>query len=136
MTNITLAMDYMIKAKKRLRILDVLFEESDFPDVVRESQEIVELAQKAMLRQIGIDPPKWHDVGGIILENKNFFPDEIQTHLKDIAQISKWLRKEREIAFYGSVDFIPMVEYDIEIAQKAMNDAKKVVEVALMVVKI
>jgi HEPN domain-containing protein len=40
--------------------------EDDYSDVVREAQEIVELALKGMLRQIGIEPPKWHDVGQLI----------------------------------------------------------------------
>jgi Fe2+ or Zn2+ uptake regulation protein len=48
MTNISLAQSYLVKATKRLRILDVLLEEDDHSDVVREAQEIVELAQKAM----------------------------------------------------------------------------------------
>jgi HEPN domain-containing protein len=58
MTNISLAKSYMIKALNRLDILDILFQKKGYSNVVREAQEIVELAQKAMLRQIGIDPPK------------------------------------------------------------------------------
>ena len=57
MTNDQLAKSYLVKAQKRLRILDVLLEEEDYSDVVREAQEVVELAQKAMLRGVGIDPP-------------------------------------------------------------------------------
>lgn len=66
MTNTSLAQSYLIKCKKRLRALRVLFEEKGYSDVVRESQEVVELALKGILRQIGIEPPKWHDVGGIL----------------------------------------------------------------------
>jgi HEPN domain-containing protein len=136
MTNITLSMDYLIKAKKRLKILEYLFDDGDYPDVVRISQEIVELALKAILRQVGIDPPKWHDVGGVLLENTNLFSQDLIIDWIELANISKWLRKEREIAFYGAVDFIPMLEYDENIAKKAMEDAKKVVESALKLVKI
>lgn len=60
MTNHTLAQSYLIKATKRLRILDVLMEEAAYSDVVREAQEIVELALKGILRQVGIEPPKQH----------------------------------------------------------------------------
>lgn len=56
MTNISLAVSYLIKARKRLRVLRVLLDEGDFSDVVREAQEIVELALKGMLRQIGVEP--------------------------------------------------------------------------------
>jgi HEPN domain-containing protein len=34
-------------------------------DVVRESQEIVELGLKGLLRVSGLDPPKEHDVKGV-----------------------------------------------------------------------
>jgi len=66
LTNIDLAQSYLLKASSRLKILDVLLAEADYSDVIREAQEVVELATKAMLRRAGIDPPKWHDVGSII----------------------------------------------------------------------
>lgn len=134
MTNIDLARDYMIKALKRQKLLDFLFKEDDFSDVVREAQEIVELSQKAMLRQVGIDPPKWHDVGMIIIEHKEKFPEEVRESLNEIAEISRWLRKEREMAFYGDIDFIPSEEYTREDALKAIDGARKVIEVASKVV--
>lgn len=133
MTNIELSKSYIIKASKRLAILNVLFESEDYSDVVREAQEIVELAQKAMLRQIGIDPPKWHDVGELLLKYKERFPSEIHDTLKELSEISRWLREERESAFYGDIDFIPTEEYTQEDALKAIEGAKKVVEVALVV---
>ncbi|RME64740.1 MAG: HEPN domain-containing protein [Nitrospirae bacterium] len=91
MTNISLAQSYIIKARKRLKILPVLLEEEDYSDVFREAQEIVELALKAMLRQVGIDPPKWHDVGSVLVENESLFPPGIKEHLETLARISKWL---------------------------------------------
>jgi HEPN domain-containing protein len=63
MTNVSLALSYLIKARKRLKILPVLLDEAAYSDVVREAQEIVELALKGMLRQVGIEPPKWHGCG-------------------------------------------------------------------------
>ena len=63
MTNGTLAASYILKARKRLKALDVLFAEEAYSDVVREAQEIVELALKGALRAIGVEPPKIHDVG-------------------------------------------------------------------------
>lgn len=134
MTNINLARDYMLKALTRLEVLEIYLKKDDYSDVIREAQEIVELSQKAMLRQIGIDPPKWHDVGIIILEHKDKFPEEIQGQLPEIAEISKWLRRERELAFYGDTDFIPSEEYTEEDALRALQGAKRVVEVAKKVV--
>ncbi|MFN3739443.1 MAG: HEPN domain-containing protein [Thermodesulfovibrionales bacterium] len=134
MTNVNLARHYIIKAQTRLEVLEAYLKKEDYPDVIREAQEIVELAQKAMLRQVGIDPPKWHDVGIIILEHKDKFSEEIQDELPEIAEISRWLRRERELAFYGDTDFIPSEEYTQEDALKAFYGAKKVVEVAKKVV--
>ncbi len=44
-----------------------------YSDVVREAQELVELALKGMLRAVGIDPPKVHEVGGALLSNRDRF---------------------------------------------------------------
>lgn len=134
MTNSTLAQSYLWKATKRLKILPVLFDESAWSDVVREAQEIVELSLKGMLRQVGIDPPKWHDVGRMLLEYANRFPEAVAQQLERMAAISAWLRKEREFSFYGDIDFIPTEEYTEADAMRAMEDARLVVSVATTVI--
>ncbi|MHB8926681.1 MAG: HEPN domain-containing protein [Bacillota bacterium] len=136
MTNLTLAQSYLVKAQKRLRVLDVLLKEQAYSDVIREAQELVELALKAMLRQVGIDPPKQHDVGGLLLDFRDRFEAEVAAQTERLASVSKWLRKERELAFYGDVDFIPTSEYGPEDAQKAIEDARFVVQIAAQVVKL
>lgn len=135
MKNITLAESYLLKAKKRLRILDVLMEEESYSDVVREAQEIVELALKGILRHIGIEPPKQHDVGGLLLEYRDRLPQEVENSAQTLAQISKWLRKEREFAFYGDIDFIPSLEYSREDGERARHDARFVVTMAEQVIE-
>jgi len=129
-TNTSLAQSYLIKAQKRLKILKVLFEEDDYSDVIREAQEIVELALKGMLRNAGIEPPKWHDVGSALMEYRSRFPESIQKDIPPLADVSSWLRKEREFSFYGDIDFIPTEEYDSDDANRAMEDARFVVSVA------
>lgn len=123
MTVDELARAYVTKASKRRRVLEVLLEEEAYSDVVREAQELVELALKGMLRFVGIDPPKWHDVGPILKEQERLFPEWIKGHIGQLADISRWLRKEREFAFYGDVDFIPTEEYAREDAERAIQDA-------------
>lgn len=54
MTYEDLARSYIHKASKRRRVLVVLAEEQAYSDVVREAQELVELALKGVLRYIGI----------------------------------------------------------------------------------
>ncbi len=55
MTQDELARSYFVKASKRRRVLEVLLEETAYSDVVREAQELVELALKGMLRKVGVD---------------------------------------------------------------------------------
>lgn len=135
MKNLSLAKSYLGKAQKRLKILDILLDEEDYSDVIREAQEIVELALKGMLRQIGIEPPKWHDVGQLILEYQTRFPDEVSAQAEKLAGISAWLRKEREFSFYGDIDFIPTEQYSKEDAQRAIDDAKFAVQMSALTVK-
>jgi HEPN domain-containing protein len=135
MKNVSLARSYLDKTQKRVKILSVLLEESAYSDVIRESQEIVELALKGMLRQIGIEPPKWHDVGPLILEYRTRFPGEVSSQAEKLAEISAWLRKEREFAFYGDIDFIPTERYSKADAQRAMDDATFTIGMAELTIK-
>lgn len=130
MTATSLAQSYLVKATKRLKILPVLLAEQAFSDVVREAQEIVELALKGMLRQVGVEPPKWHDVGSILLEFDERFPPEVHQRLHELAEISARLRKEREFSFYGDIDFIPTERYGHGEAEQAMADAELAARVA------
>ena len=58
MRNLDLAEDHVRRAEIRLKALDVLFEHQSWADVVRESQEVVELALKGLLRAFGVEPPR------------------------------------------------------------------------------
>lgn len=134
MTSITLAQSYLLKATKRLPTLDVLLDGQAFSDVVRESQEIVELALKGMLRHVGVEPPKQHDVGALLIQHANRFPPGMQADLPPLADASKWLRKEREFSFYGEDDFVPTEEYSKDDALRAMSAAQDAVAAATRVI--
>jgi HEPN domain-containing protein len=134
-TNTSLAQSYLVKAKARLKMLAVLLEEAAYSDVVREAQEIVELALKGMLRQVGVEPPKWHDVGRLLEEHAGRFPAEVSAQVSRLAEISAWLRREREFSFYGDIDFIPTEQYGPAEAARAIEDARHVVSVAEKVIR-
>ena len=55
----------------------------------------------------------------IILDHQDRFLVDFHEMLSRIAQISKALRKERELSFYGDIDFIPTEEYSLEDAVQA-----------------
>ena len=59
---------------------------------------------KASLRLVGVEPPKWHDVGTILKQEKERFPDWFKKEIDELASISRMLRKERETAMYGDTE--------------------------------
>ena len=124
MTTNDLAVGYHRKCLDRLAALEVLHAREAFSDVVRESQELVELALKGMLRWAGIDPPKIHDVGDLLLQFADRFQGLSAEELADLARASSELRCEREFSFYGDIDFIPTDEYDAEDADTAIDQAR------------
>lgn len=130
MTSRSLAEAYLRKAEARVEVLDLLRRRGAFSDVVREAQELVELALKGMLRAVGVEPPRIHDVGSLLIEHREKFTAHIRQDLDRAAVISKRLRKERELAFYGDVDFIPTEEYTLDDATRAEADARWVVDLA------
>jgi len=88
-----------------------------------------------MLRDVGVDPPKWHDVGPILIEQAERFPDTTRAQLTELARISAWLRKEREFSFYGGVDLIPTEQYSVQDADRAIDDAKYALEAAKQLIE-
>jgi len=72
-----------------------------YADVVRESQEIFELILKGVIRYIGVEPPKRHDVGQVLKEHKDRLPEYWQDVVKEAVEISRDFMEERSHAFYG-----------------------------------
>jgi HEPN domain-containing protein len=97
---------------------------------VGEAQELAELALKGVLRAIGIEPPKFHDVGGLLIEHGAKIPESVRDRLPRAAEISKRLRRERELAFYGDIDFIRTEEYSAADSERAYDEAAWVVVLA------
>jgi len=128
MRNRDLSLDYVKRAEARLLALDVLFGAESWADVVRESQEVVELALKALLRTAGIDPPRIHDVGEVLLAERARIPAALDADLDRLADASRRLRRDRELAFYGAEDFTPSAFYKRADADAARAAARMVVQ--------
>lgn len=127
MRNKELAFDYVRRAGVRLRALEVLHDAESWADVVRESQEIVELALKGLLRAYGIEPPRIHDVSALLLAERERLPVPLHAKLASLAAISRDLRRDRELAFYGAEDLTPGDFYAREDAERAKTAAAEVV---------
>jgi HEPN domain-containing protein len=96
--------------------------------VVRESQEVVELALWSLLRFSLIEVPRVHDVGQILHAESDRLPEMIRPHIDELAATSRSLRRDRELAFYGSEDLTPSDFYQRSDAEQARAGARRVVE--------
>lgn len=123
MTNPALVRDYLSRAQNRLAALGVFFERRGYADIVRLSQECVELALKSLVRSAGIEPPRDHDVGRVLLEHSERFPESVRADLPRLAEISHNMRRDRELAFYGLEDLTPLEFYGQKHAEAAQLDA-------------
>ena len=127
-TSSELALDYLKRSRARLKALDVLFEEESWADVVRESQEVVELALKGLLLACGVEPPRVHDVSEILLAERARLPALPSADFDQLANASRELRRDRELAFYGAADLTPSGFYSRSDAQAARLSARQTVE--------
>jgi hypothetical protein len=128
MPNRDLAADYVRRAGARLRALDVLFDQDSWADVVREAQEVVELALKGLLRASGVEPPRIHDVADVLLAEQARLPEGVRGDLTRLAGLSRDLRRDRELAFDGAEDVTPSDFYRHADAVSARDAARFVVE--------
>jgi HEPN domain-containing protein len=129
MTNDDLAHDYLHRSAIRLKAIQVLYDERSWADVVRECQEVVELCLKARLRMHGISFPRTHDVSQVLVQESARFPASIQAKIPFLATTSRSLRRDRELAFYGSEDLTPSSFYLEEDAHLAFDSAKTVLDI-------
>lgn len=127
MRNRDLAADYVRRADVRLRAVDVLFEAGSWADVVRESQEVVELALKGLLRHCAVEAPRIHDVSDVLFAERARLPLVLQAEVERLSAISRDLRRDRELAFYGAEDLTPSDFYGKPDAEKAREGARTVV---------
>ena len=130
MTNREMAGGFLAQAGEILSEASALHQRGVWNLVVRRSQEVVELALKAALRAAGLEVPKIHDVGVVLRDNRDRFPQSFQAQIDRVASISRRLRQEREIAFYGDEEAgaPPQRLYTEEDAGTALEEARHVME--------
>lgn len=98
----------LIEEARRIfdRDLSLSFEQKDFNLTVRRAQEVVELATKGALQILGVDYPKVHDVGLLLVQQAQIKKCTVdETSLSKIAADSLWLASIRNIAFYGEGNY-------------------------------
>jgi len=127
--NIGMAGSYLTQAEQRLKYAKQALNDGNYAYVIRQSQEAVELALKASLRIVGIEPPKFHDVGPILRRSSDSFPEWFRDQVDKMASISRILRREREPSMYGDEDLaLPPDElYTVEDAKTALEGCEFIV---------
>lgn len=131
MRNIDISASMLEQARSRLKTARTALKDKNYAYTVRSSQECVELSLKAVLRLMGIEYPKKHDVSRVLLMNKWRFPEWFPT--ERFAEISLTLAEKREPAMYGNeLRMIPASTlFDEEQANEALRDAERVYNVSL-----
>lgn len=123
-----MAKAYVEEAERRIRVAEVALKEKAYAYCIRQCQEAVELLLKAALRLVGIEPPKWHDVGPVLIEFSERFPEWFRERIPELAAVSRWLRREREPSMYGDEELglPPTKLYTEPYAVKAVESANTV----------
>ena len=94
MTNRTLTQSHLNEPIARLDVLYLLFQKWAYSDVFGEAQKTVELALKGRLSFVGIEPPKIHDLGALLIEHQEKFPPVIALRLEKLTKFPKGCAKK------------------------------------------
>ena len=95
-----MAETYLQMASELLEEAQAALKRGRYHRVVRLAQESVEFSIKGVLRLLGIEYPKEHDVAGL-LEGEERLPSWFSSQLEHIRRISATLTAQRGLAFYG-----------------------------------
>ena len=125
MKNTDMARSYVKQAEERIYHASEAIKRGSYPYVIRQCQEAVELLLKAALRLVGVEPPKWHDVGVILRRESGRFPRWLREDIPIMARYSRRLRREREPSMYGDEEsgMTPEEMYDKGDAEEALEMA-------------
>ncbi|MDW8034669.1 MAG: HEPN domain-containing protein [Nitrososphaerota archaeon] len=128
---VKLAEDYFKRARIRVKSAELAYSEESYPDVVRYSQECVELSLKAALRAVGVEYPKEHDMSRILRAVKERFPEWFKREVEKLSEISRDLADKRAPSLYGveTLGKAPSDIFDKNDAEKALSDAKYVLDI-------
>ncbi len=130
MTNQEMAESYLAQAMEIMHEVEGAYRRGVWNLAVRRAQEVVELALKAALRLVGVEVPHIHDVGILLKDHRQKFPEAFRGEIDRMASISRRLRHEREVSFYGDEETgAPPQQLYVEAdARTALEDARYILE--------
>ena len=123
---------YLRNARERIELAKLSSSRGFYNNAVRLCQEAVELCLKSVLRLYGIEYPRAHDVGHVLRQYSNLFPDWFRERIPEIARMSRDLCYNRGPAMYGDEDAeVPPEElYDETDAAEAIKGATLVYQLS------
>ena len=132
MTSAEMGRSHLRQARRILLEAQRHHEDAAWHLVVRRCQETVELALKGALRFAGLEVPHVHDVGVLLADHAERLPRGFADHLERLVSISRRLRQEREVSFYGNEEIAAPPEdlYTRGDADDALRDARFVLDLA------
>jgi HEPN domain-containing protein len=135
--SLRVARSYLRQAEARLEDAEDALGEENHPYAVRLSQECVELSLKAVLKSVGIEYPKVHEVSYVLEEIGNRFPGWFRAEIGYMADSSKLLFKKREPSLYGDEEALlpPNMVMSEDDARDATQRAKKTYKLCERLVK-
>ena len=75
-----------------------------------------------------MDVPRVHDVAPILHAEGARLPESLAPHIDELADASRQLRRDRELAFDGAEDLTPGEFYTQADADRALDAARRVVD--------
>ncbi len=96
------AKGHLAEAENRLETARNASQNGKAAYCIRQCQEAVELALKAALNFVGVEYPRYHDVGPILRDVTRKFPNWLQPDIGEFARLSGELAEKREPAMYGA----------------------------------
>ncbi|HHT9125905.1 MAG TPA: HEPN domain-containing protein [Candidatus Brocadiia bacterium] len=125
MNNFEVGRKLLSEAEECWEELQHAFARGSWNVVIRRAQEVVELSLKGLLKMMGMEHPKTHDVGELFQtackEKKIALDDKL---LVEIKEISSRLARKRAPAFYMEKS------YNKAEAEEALADGEKVIQLA------
>jgi hypothetical protein len=122
-----LAADHIARTEARLLALDVLFGAESWADVVRESQEVVELTIRALLLWGGAPATPGREAALALGAARRRLPAAVLPDLPGLAAAAQRLRRDRDLAFLGADDLTPWEFYTRPDAESARTAARHAV---------
>jgi len=135
--SLKVAASYLRQAGARLEDASEALKDRNHPYAVRLSQECVELSLKAVLRGVGIEYPRIHEVSYILSETKERFPEWFRAEIGFLRHTSRLLFAKREPSLYGDESAIlaPEEVMDSDDAEDGVNRARSTYELCRRLVR-